>query len=46
MSEHFDRCEKTAKDVDYKELKTRTKKRKKQDNHGYAADAAEDLGKV
>ena len=30
-------------DVDYKELKTRTKRRKKQDNDGYAADAAEDL---
>ena len=47
IRKHFDSFEKTAKDilpdVDYKETTIRRRKRKKQDNDGDAADAAEDL---
>jgi len=47
MREHFDRFEKTAKDmlpdVDYKGATIRRRRRKKQDNDGDASDAADDL---
>jgi len=45
MREHFDRFEKTAKDmlsnVDYK--RTTTRRKRKKDNDGHAADDAEEL---
>lgn len=47
MRDHFDKYEKTAKeilpDVDYKQLKNRIRRRRKQDDDGLAVDALEDI---